>query len=843
MVGDQRADPGAGRLLLVRRLEGVAVRRHPHVRPGGHQLLHPRQGRHLALARPGHLDGRPRLPASDPHNGRADDRHDGPLPTSRPTPRHRCARDDRAHVFHSWSAQALIDPLPIADGAGLATSGTTTASATSTSPASWSTSTSATSTRSWSPRSRSRPAGCARSRRPSPTTPAREAARLIAELAPGDLNKVFFTNGGAEANENAVRMARLHTGRHKVLATYRSYHGATAGAIAADRRPAALGHRAGACRASCTSGVRTPTARRSTPTTDAGGVRARAAAPARHDHGRGRRSTIAAIILETVVGTNGILVPPPGYLAGVREHLRRARHRADRRRGDGRLRPLRRVVRRRPLGRRARPDHLRQGRELRLRAARRRHHLRRDRRRRSTARLPRRPHLLRPPARLRRRRSPRSRSSRRRASSSTPATLGEDVIGPGAARARRAAPVASARCAGSACSGRSSWSRPARPASRWCRSTPPARPPRRWTSSPRPASSAGSGRSSTSTASTSCRRARSPADEVARGPGDPRRGARPSPTATTPAPTPDAGGPAGGSPRARRCRARRCSGWTSPTGPAPGPAWRACDRPTSWSSAAATPGCGPRCWPRRRDPGARVVLLEAGRIGWAASGRNGGFCAASLTHGEDNGLARWPAGVSTRCERLGPREPRRDRGDGRSGTASTRVRAHRRARPWPSSRTRSSGCASCAEHGADAVPRRGGRAGPGRLAHLPRRGLRTATSSALVHPAKLAWGLAARCRALGVRIFEDTRGHRASQPPAPASRAHGRAATSRGRARSRWPPTSSRRLLRRNRLHTVPVYDYALMTEPLTDDAARRPSAGRTGRGSATPPTSSTTTG
>ena len=52
-----------------------------------------------------------------------------------------------------------------------------------------------------------------------------EAARLIAELAPGDLNRVFFTNGGAEANENAIRMARMHTGRHKVLSTYRSYHG------------------------------------------------------------------------------------------------------------------------------------------------------------------------------------------------------------------------------------------------------------------------------------------------------------------------------------------------------------------------------------------------------------------------------------------------------------------------------------------------------------------------------------------------------------------------------------------------------------------------------------------
>jgi taurine---2-oxoglutarate transaminase len=58
-----------------------------------------------------------------------------------------------------------------------------------------------------------------------------EAAHLIAGHAPGDLNRVFFTNGGAEATENAIRMARLHTGRHKVLSMYRSYHGATGGSI------------------------------------------------------------------------------------------------------------------------------------------------------------------------------------------------------------------------------------------------------------------------------------------------------------------------------------------------------------------------------------------------------------------------------------------------------------------------------------------------------------------------------------------------------------------------------------------------------------------------------------
>src|SRR5262245_17117243 len=58
-----------------------------------------------------------------------------------------------------------------------------------------------------------------------------ECARLIAELAPGDLDYVFFTNGGTEAIENAVRLARGHTGRHKVLSAYRSYHGATGTSI------------------------------------------------------------------------------------------------------------------------------------------------------------------------------------------------------------------------------------------------------------------------------------------------------------------------------------------------------------------------------------------------------------------------------------------------------------------------------------------------------------------------------------------------------------------------------------------------------------------------------------
>jgi taurine---2-oxoglutarate transaminase len=144
-----------------------------------------------------------------------------------------------------------------------------------------------------------------------------EAARLIAELAPGDLDKVFFTNAGAEAVENALRMARLHTGRHKVMAAYRSYHGATAGAIAVTGDP-----RRWASEPSTPGVVRYW-----------GPYLYRSAFHAETEEEESARAlqhlrdlimvegpqTIAAILLETVVGTNGVLVPPPRYLQGVRD--------------------------------------------------------------------------------------------------------------------------------------------------------------------------------------------------------------------------------------------------------------------------------------------------------------------------------------------------------------------------------------------------------------------------------------------------------------------------------------------------------------------------------------------
>ncbi len=144
-----------------------------------------------------------------------------------------------------------------------------------------------------------------------------EAARLIAELAPGDLDKVFFTNGGADAIEHAVRMARLHTGRHKVLTTYRSYHGGTSVAVQMTGDPRRWPNDGGATGVVHFFG---PHAYRSpfwSTTTEEEGQRA--LEHLEQTIAFAGPSTIAAVVLETIPGTAGVLVPPDGYLAGVRE--------------------------------------------------------------------------------------------------------------------------------------------------------------------------------------------------------------------------------------------------------------------------------------------------------------------------------------------------------------------------------------------------------------------------------------------------------------------------------------------------------------------------------------------
>ena len=227
---------------------------------------------------------------------------------------------DRAHVFHSWSAQDKINPMTVVKAEG---------------------------TRLWDGEGRrlldfssqlvntnighqhpkvvaaiQEQAGKLCTIAPQHANDARsEAARLIAGLTPGDLDHVFFTNGGADAIEHAIRMARLHTGRKKVLSAYRSYHGGTHLAINATGDPRRIANDYG------DSGVVhffAPFLYRSS---------FHAATEAEETERALRHlediiqfegaANIAALLLESVPGTAGIMVPPAGYMAGVRELTRK----------------------------------------------------------------------------------------------------------------------------------------------------------------------------------------------------------------------------------------------------------------------------------------------------------------------------------------------------------------------------------------------------------------------------------------------------------------------------------------------------------------------------------------
>ncbi|MFF6998091.1 NAD(P)/FAD-dependent oxidoreductase [Streptomyces sp. NPDC008313] len=229
---------------------------------------------------------------------------------------------------------------------------------------------------------------------------------------------------------------------------------------------------------------------------------------------------------------------------------------------------------------------------------------------------------------------------------------------------------------------------------------------------------------------------------------------------------------------------------------------------------------------KERDPRREVVLVEGREVGWAASGRNGGFCAASLTHGLANGLSRWPGEIH-RLEELGARNLDAiedavvrhglDCDFERTGEIDVATAPHQVAelRSWYE-QTRSAGLADGTELlDADAVREQVD--SPTFLAGLhDRRGV------ALLHPAKLAWGLKRACLGLGVRVYEHT--------PALALKARGAAMAVRtpyGRIDARQVALGTNvfpNLVRRVRPYTVPVYDYALMTEPL--DAGRLASIG-----------------
>jgi taurine--2-oxoglutarate transaminase len=148
------------------------------------------------------------------------------------------------------------------------------------------------------------------------TEPRSTLARLIAEVTPGDISMTFFTNGGAEANENAIKIARWYTGRHKIVARYRSYHGATAGAITLTgdprRWPAEPGV-PGVVRMLDPYTYRCPAGHPDPCPVCSGAPHLEEILQYEGP------DTVAAVILETVTGTNGIIVPPDGYLQSIRE--------------------------------------------------------------------------------------------------------------------------------------------------------------------------------------------------------------------------------------------------------------------------------------------------------------------------------------------------------------------------------------------------------------------------------------------------------------------------------------------------------------------------------------------
>jgi len=223
---------------------------------------------------------------------------------------------DRKHVFHSWSAQDALDPMNI-----VKTEGSFLWDSDGKRYIDFSSQMVNTNIGHQHPRVvaaiQQQAADIATIAPAHVSAPRSEAARLIAERAPAGMDYVFFTNGGADANEHAIRMARLHTGKYKVLSAYRSYHGGTDLAVNVTGDPR----------------------RFASDTATHGTVHFMPSYPYRsYFHAETEEEevqralehleqtivlegpdTIAALVLESIPGTAGIYVPPPGYMAGVRE--------------------------------------------------------------------------------------------------------------------------------------------------------------------------------------------------------------------------------------------------------------------------------------------------------------------------------------------------------------------------------------------------------------------------------------------------------------------------------------------------------------------------------------------
>ncbi|MFD0063458.1 NAD(P)/FAD-dependent oxidoreductase [Streptomyces sp. NPDC056690] len=223
---------------------------------------------------------------------------------------------------------------------------------------------------------------------------------------------------------------------------------------------------------------------------------------------------------------------------------------------------------------------------------------------------------------------------------------------------------------------------------------------------------------------------------------------------------------------------------------------------------------------KERDPGRDVVLLEGQEVGWAASGRNGGFCAASLTHGVANGLARWPGEIG-KLEELGNRNLDAiedavarysiDCDFERTGELDVATEPHQVTELQEFHRELTEAGLAGGTELLDADATREQVDSPTFLGALyDRRGV------AMLHPAKLAWGLKKACLDLGVRIHEHTPALELSSSGAGTA-----VRTPYGRVFAQHVALGTNvfpSLVKRVRSYTVPVYDYALMTEPLTDD-------------------------
>lgn len=216
----------------------------------------------------------------------------------------------------------------------------------------------------------------------------------------------------------------------------------------------------------------------------------------------------------------------------------------------------------------------------------------------------------------------------------------------------------------------------------------------------------------------------------------------------------------------------------------------------------------------QREPGRRIVLIDAHRVGWAASGRNGGFVEASITHGHENGKSRWPNeidllaemgldnlnGMQDEIERLGL-----DVEWQRTGMLAVATEPHQV--PWLQEAAEAGEGEYLDEH---AIREQ---------VHSPtyRAALFERETCAIVHPAKLAVELARACERAGVQIYEQTNATALNSGAAALTVETGGGGPVITARQAVLATNVFRHLLRRNRLHTVPVYDYVLSTEPLTD--------------------------